>query len=151
MKTLTAIVFCLALTLSGAQVWAADELVLVKGGTFAMGSPDSEVRREKDEKQHQVTIRDFHLGTHEVTQKEYRKLMETEPSQFKGDDLPVENVSWHDAVAYCNARSLKEGLTPAYTITGTGDARAGLLPYFWAMFRIISSFMTLPCARGDHA
>ena len=124
MKTLTAIVFCLALTLSGAQVWAADELVLVKGGTFAMGSPDAEVRREKDEKQHQVTIRDFHLGTHEVTQKEYRKLMETEPSQFKGDDLPVENVSWHDAVAYCNARSLKEGLTPAYTITGTGDARA---------------------------
>lgn len=37
MKTLTAIVFCLALTLSGAQVWAADELVLVKGGTFADG------------------------------------------------------------------------------------------------------------------
>lgn len=123
MKTLASAAFFLATALAAAQVWAADEFVFVKGGTFEMGSPASEVRREKDEKRHQVTLRGFHMGAHEVTQKEYRELMGTEPSQFKGDDLPVENVTWHDAVAYCNARSLKEGLTPAYTVSGTGDAR----------------------------
>ena len=121
MKTLATAAFFLATALSAAQVWAADEFVLVKGGTFEMGSPDSEIRREKDEKQHQVTIRDFHMGAHEVTQREYREQMGSASGNFTGDDLPVENVSWYDAVAFCNARSVKEGLTPAYTVTGTGD------------------------------
>ncbi|MDR1531407.1 MAG: formylglycine-generating enzyme family protein [Clostridiales bacterium] len=40
------------------------------------------------------------------------------PSNFSGDNLPVENISWLDAIAYCNARSEQEGLTPAYTIEG---------------------------------
>jgi formylglycine-generating enzyme required for sulfatase activity len=46
--------------------------------------------------------------------------MENNPSHFKGDALPVENVSWYEAVAYCNALSLKEGLTPAYR--GSGES-----------------------------
>jgi formylglycine-generating enzyme required for sulfatase activity len=46
--------------------------------------------------------------------------MKTSPSFFKGDSRPVERVSWHDAIAYCNARSLKEELTPAYEITDQG-------------------------------
>jgi formylglycine-generating enzyme required for sulfatase activity len=90
--------------------------VLIQGGSFTMGSPASEFLREKDETQHTVTVNDFYMARHEVTQREYRELMETSPSEFEGDDLPVENVSWFDAVAYCNARSIKEGLTPTYTV-----------------------------------
>ena len=44
--------------------------------------------------------------------------MGNNPSEFKGSDLPVENVSWYDAIEYCNKRSVKEKLTPAYTING---------------------------------
>jgi formylglycine-generating enzyme required for sulfatase activity len=59
------------------------------------------------------------MGKYEVTQKEYVALMGTNPSNFKGDNLPVEQVTWYDAVNYCNARSRSEGLTPAYTVSGT--------------------------------
>ena len=58
------------------------------------------------------------MSIYEVTQAEYSDVMESNPSNFKGDELPVENVSWIDAVRYCNARSEKENLTPAYTIDG---------------------------------
>ncbi len=116
--------FCLAAVLATAQAQAADSFVLIQGGIFDMGSPVSENRREKDEIRHRVAIRSFHMGVHEVTQKEYRELMGNNPSQFKGDSLPVENVSWYDAVAYCNARSAAEGLPPAYVISGNGDERS---------------------------
>jgi formylglycine-generating enzyme required for sulfatase activity len=59
------------------------------------------------------------MGKYEVTQQEYAALMGTNPSEFKGDNLPVECVTWYDAVNYCNARSWSEGLTPAYTVSGT--------------------------------
>jgi formylglycine-generating enzyme required for sulfatase activity len=85
-----------------------------------MGSPSSEVSRIDNEVQHQVTIsRPFYLSKHEVTQKEWVEVMGSNPSNFKGDDLPVECVSWYDVVEYCNKRSVKEGLTPAYTGSGT--------------------------------
>lgn len=101
------------------QVWAADDFVLVKGGTFMMGSPESENWRGDDEAQHEVTVGDFLMGRHEVTQAEYQAVMGENPSNFKGDHLPVENISWMDAIRYCNARSGREGLTPAYTIDGS--------------------------------
>jgi formylglycine-generating enzyme required for sulfatase activity len=84
-----------------------------------MGSPTNEPERGDDEVQHQVTVSSFYMGRYEVTQKEYQEVMGTNPSDFKGDNLPVERVSWFDAVEYCNKRSQKEGLTPAYTINGT--------------------------------
>jgi formylglycine-generating enzyme required for sulfatase activity len=62
---------------------------------------------------------DFWMAESEVTQRQYRNLMGSSPSSFKGDDLPVEGVSWFDAVAYCNALSVKEKLTPCYQINGT--------------------------------
>ena len=58
------------------------------------------------------------MGRYPVTQAEYQEIMGINPSYFKGPDLPVEQVSWFDVVEYCNTRSLKEGLTPAYTING---------------------------------
>jgi formylglycine-generating enzyme required for sulfatase activity len=98
-----------------------DNFVRINGGTFTMDSPASEAGRYDGEVQHTVRVSSFYLGKHEVTQKEWRDVMGTNPSYFKGDNLPVEKVSWFDAIEYCNRRSVKEGLTPAYTISGSGD------------------------------
>jgi formylglycine-generating enzyme required for sulfatase activity len=94
-----------------------DGFVKIQGGTFMMGSPASEKNRQDSEgPQHQVTIsKSFWLGKYEVTQKEWVAVMGSNPSSFKGDSLPVEQVSWYDAIDYCNKRSAKEGLTAAYT------------------------------------
>jgi formylglycine-generating enzyme required for sulfatase activity len=105
-----------------AQTAAPDGFVRINGGTFTMGSPANEANREDDEVQHQVTVRSFYMGKYEVTQKEWTAVMGTNPSEFKGDNLPVENVSWFDAVEYCNKKSQKEGLTPVYTISGRTPA-----------------------------
>lgn len=51
-------------------------------------------------------------------EKEYSDVMGCNPSSFSGNRLPVESVTWLDAVSYCNVRSEKEGLTPAYTVEG---------------------------------
>jgi formylglycine-generating enzyme required for sulfatase activity len=92
-------------------------MALVEGGTFQMGSTSG----DNDEKPvHTVTVKSFYMGKTEVTQKEWMEVMGNNPSRVKGDTLPVENVSWYDAVEYCNRLSLKEGLTPAYR--GSGDA-----------------------------
>jgi formylglycine-generating enzyme required for sulfatase activity len=93
--------------------------VKIPGGTFTMGSPANEAERDDDEIQHQVTVSTFYLGKHEVTQKEWQEVMGNNPSNFQGDNLPVEQVSWYEAVEYCNKRSQREGLVPAYTINGT--------------------------------
>ncbi len=95
-----------------------ENFVLITGGTFEMGSPDTEAWRSEDEVRHTVTVSDFYMGIYEVTQAEYAEVTGENPSSFSGDDLPVEMVSWMDAVRYCNARSEKEGLTPAYTVEG---------------------------------
>lgn len=60
-------------------------------------------------------VSSFYIGRHEVTQKEWAQVMDSNPSESKGDDLPVENVSWYDAVEYCNQRSVNEGLQPCYS------------------------------------
>lgn len=96
----------------------SDNFVLIKGGSFQMGSPESEAWRSEDETLHEVTVSDFYMSKYELTQKEYEEIMGTNPSNFQGEDLPVESISWMDAIAYCNARSEKEGLTPAYTVDG---------------------------------
>jgi len=101
------------------QTIIPEGFVLINGGTFIMGNPSSEQGCSDSEVQHQVTVSSFYMSRYEVTQKEYQEIMGTNPSAFKGDNLPVEQVSWYDAVEYCNARSQKEGLTPAYTINGT--------------------------------
>lgn len=95
-----------------------DNFVLIKGGSFQMGSPDSEAWRSADETQHSVTVSDFYMSKYELTQKEYEEITGSNPSNFSGEDLPVENISWLDAVAYCNARSEKDGRAPVYTIDG---------------------------------
>jgi formylglycine-generating enzyme required for sulfatase activity len=98
-------------------------MIRIHGGTFTMGSPDSEPGREDDETRHLVRVSDFFISRYEVTQEEYREVMGADLSEFKGDSLPVEQVSWFDAIEYCNRRSLMEDLIPAYTVSGSGDRR----------------------------
>lgn len=95
-----------------------DGFVFIKGGSFQMGSPEDEPWRSADETQHTVTVSDFYISPYEVKQSDYASVMGNNPSNFSGDDLPVENVSWLEAIAFCNALSEKEGLTPVYTIDG---------------------------------
>ena len=118
MKKTIGIALALMMTLAGYGFGQTvpDGFVRINGETFTMGSPANEPGRNSDEVQHQVTISSFYMGKYEVTQKEYQEVMGTNPSRFKGDNLPMENVSWYVAIEYCNARSQKEGLTPAYTI-----------------------------------
>ncbi|MBA4494506.1 formylglycine-generating enzyme family protein [Paenactinomyces guangxiensis] len=85
-----------------------DNFVLVKGGTFTNTKSNYYGKS--------VTISDFYIGKYEVTQKEWNEIMGSNPSKFKGDNLPVEMVSWYDVVEYCNKRSIKEGLKPYYNI-----------------------------------
>lgn len=92
--------------------------VLIEGGTFQMGSPETESWRSDDETQHTVTVSNFYMSQYELTQEEYEKVMGNNPSNFSGSNLPVDNISWLDAVSYCNARSESEGLRPVYTIDG---------------------------------
>ena len=94
-----------------------NNMVRIEGGTFTMGSPANETGRYEDEIQRQVTVSTFWMSIYEVTQKEYQYIMGYNPSRYKGDNLPVESVSWFDAIEYCNKLSQKEGLTPVYTIT----------------------------------
>lgn len=95
-----------------------ENFVLISGGTFEMGSPDTEAWRSEDETQHTVTVSDFYMSMYEVTQAEYTEVTGSNPSSFSGDMLPVETVSWLDAIRYCNARSELEGLQPTYSIEG---------------------------------
>ncbi|MDZ4181998.1 MAG: formylglycine-generating enzyme family protein, partial [Candidatus Cloacimonadaceae bacterium] len=90
-------------------------MVFVQGGSFMMGSKDG----NSDEKPvHQVTVSSFYIGKYEVTQKEWSAVMGTSPSKWKGDNLPVEQVSWYEAIDYCNKRSIREGLNSCYSING---------------------------------
>jgi len=89
-------------------------MVRVEGGTRVIGGRN-------------VTLSSFNMGRHPVTQGEWYDVMGTRPSHFTGANwrnLPVEGVSWWDAIEYANAKSRRAGLVPAYTISGTGANRA---------------------------
>ena len=97
-----------------------DGFLLINGGAFLMGSPETENWRIDDEVQHEVTVSSFYIDPYETTQEEYERLMGNDPSSFIGEKLPVENISWLDAVNFANAKSIDTGLTPAYTVTSDG-------------------------------
>ena len=118
-------------------------LKLIPAGEFLMGSPDDDKDAENDEKpQHRVRItRPFYLGVYEVTQAQYEAVMGNNPSYFSAngggkesvagqstDRHPVENVSWLDAVKFCNKLGEMEGRPPFYEIDGRERAGSGLEP-----------------------
>ena len=104
------------------------EMVLIKEGVFLMGAASSEKEaRDNERPQHRVgQTRPFYLGKHEVTQQEYEMVMGMNPSAFQpvlasdgvegkfARKCPVEQVSWNDAVDFCNKLSELDELTPCY-------------------------------------
>lgn len=73
------------------------EMIFVEGGTFQMGSDENDEYAERMEKpKHEVSVSDFQIGKHEVSQWLWENIMGTNPSQIKGKALPVTNVSWND-------------------------------------------------------
>jgi len=82
------------------------EMIFVKGGTFKMGSTYG----DSDEKPiHTVTVDDFYIGKYEVTQKQWKEIMGNKPSRFKGDNLPVESVSWNNIQNFIKKLNQKTG------------------------------------------
>ncbi len=87
------------------------EMVWIDPGTFLMGSPENELKRDIDEKQHEVTLTEgFWIGKYEVTQEEWKTLMGNNPSHFRdtGIKAPLENVSWEDTQSFIKKLNLKE-------------------------------------------
>jgi formylglycine-generating enzyme required for sulfatase activity len=93
---------------SASSAIVPDDLVFVKGGNFKNTKSNYYGKG--------VTVSDFYIGRYDVTQKEWIEVMGSNPSKFKGGNLPVEMVSWYDSIEYCNRRSIKEGLKPYYNI-----------------------------------
>lgn len=87
------------------------EMMLIPSGTFLMGSPKNESDRFDDEiPQHLVTVPSFLMGKYPVTQAQWKAVatlpkverdLDADPAYFKGDNHPVESVSWYDAVEFC--------------------------------------------------
>ena len=107
-KLLIFLLTAIMVVISACSQKEAENFVLVKGGTFKNAKSSYYGKS--------VTISSFYIGKYEVTQKEWIEVMGSNPSQFKGDNLPVETVSWYDCVEYCNTRSIKEGFKPYYNI-----------------------------------
>ena len=81
--------------------------VRVPGGKFLMGSPPDEEGRRGDERQHEVALSPFLIAKHEVTQDDWRKVMDTDPSRLKGGDLPVQGVTWEECQDFCSRTGLE--------------------------------------------
>jgi eukaryotic-like serine/threonine-protein kinase len=78
------------------------ELASIPGGSFTMGSPDSEEYHQANESpQRLVMVPGFYMGKYAVTQNQYMAMMGKNPARFPGGDLPVEQVSWTDAQEFC--------------------------------------------------
>jgi len=107
-----------------------ENFVYVPAGTFTMG--DTRGGGSSDElPTHNVTLDSFYMGQHQVTQGEYTAIMGSNPASGYGvgDNYPVYYVSWYSAIKYCNLRSMAEGLTPVYSISGsTNPASWGSVP-----------------------
>ncbi len=95
------------------------DLVFVESGSFSMGSEEGNA---SEKPAHAVEVNGFYIGKYEVTQSQWIEIMGAKPILDKGagDKNPIYNVSWSEAVDFCNKLSMKEGLTPCYTGSGAG-------------------------------
>jgi formylglycine-generating enzyme required for sulfatase activity len=101
-------------------------LMLIPSGEFLMGAPETEPESQPSEcPQHLVRVAQFFMGRYPVTQEQWRVVagyekvareLQSDPSNFKGDKLPVEQVSWEDAEEFCqrlSAKTLKDYRLPS--------------------------------------
>ena len=107
-------------------------MIYVPGGTFTMGNTSGQ-GFSNEQPAHKVTLRSFFIGKYEVTQAEYSQYMQPGSDWTSdyglGDDYPAYYISWFAIIKYCNLRSLAEGLTPVYKISGsTNPADWGEVP-----------------------
>ena len=86
-------------------------MVQIPGGKFIMGDKD-----EVDAPPHEVIVNSFFMDRRLVTQEQFQKVMGANPSRWKGEQNPVEQLRWSDAVKFCNQRSELEGLQPCYDL-----------------------------------
>lgn len=91
----------------------ADGFIYIEGGVFNMGSSDE---GEDEGPVHEESVISFYLNKYEVTQSLWLRVMGGNPSHFRGENRPVESVSWFEAINFCNALSEQEGLQTCYTI-----------------------------------
>jgi len=86
------------------------KFLYIHGGTFVMGSPTTEEGRQQfAETQHPVTVGNFWLAETEVTQAQWKVVMGGNPSDFKGDDRPVEKVNWYDVQEFIKKLNISTG------------------------------------------
>ena len=114
----------------GAAAPIPEDFVMVNGGTFTMGNTLGG-GNANELPLHQVTLSSFLMGRYEVTQSEWQEIMGSNPAQGYGvgANFSVYYVSWYAVLKYCNLRSIAEGLTPVYTISGsTNPASWGVAP-----------------------
>jgi len=98
------------------------DMVLVKAGTYTRGNTGGYSGHLDESPTHEVTItNDFYIGKYEVTQEQFEAVMYRNPSFFRGDSLPVEQVTWLDAIVFCNALSRFEGLQQVYRQSEDGQ------------------------------
>lgn len=100
----------------GAASGGSIDMVKLQGGNCIIGSPSGEDGRSLDEEARRVNLSPFWISRYEITQKQYAEVMGTNPSRFKGENLPVENIIWYDAIEFCNRLSEKHNLKPYYKI-----------------------------------
>lgn len=120
-------VMVLALAVNVYAQSGASDFVRIPAGSYQRKSKSTV--RDKEIIQTVNLTRAFYMCDHEVTQKEYKDIIGTNPSKFKTnpdkgeiqENRPVERVSWFDAIEYCNKRSIKEGLTPCYKANDITD------------------------------
>ncbi len=93
------------------------DMVYIPGNTFTMGAPENEEKSHDSQRpQHQVTIKPFFMGKYPITQVQWKAVaslpqvnreLNPDPSYFKGENRPVERVSWYDVVEFCDRLSQK--------------------------------------------
>lgn len=108
MRKLFLVLFTATFAVSAWSQKDSGDLVFVKGGAFQ--------NLQSSYYGKGITIPGFYIGKYEVTQKEWTEIMGSNPSKFKGDNMPVQMVTWYEAIDYCNKRSAKEHLKPYYNI-----------------------------------
>ncbi|KPL07950.1 hypothetical protein AMJ85_09145 [candidate division BRC1 bacterium SM23_51] len=125
----------------------------IEPGTFMMGSPEDEPGRFEDETLHQVTLtKGFWLGETTCTQAAWKAVMSENPSHFKGDNRPVERVSWDDCQDFLKRANAIAGLRLPTEVEWEYACRAGTMTSFWFGDKIITEQVNHVCngkGRGE--